>query len=105
MPRNFFRRVELCFPILSEKLRQRIEEQILATCLADNVKAWRLQSDGTYKKRANSDAPLRSQEKFIELARSEAVRLGPYEETISKPAAWRKKAKRHRKRDKEKTKS
>ena len=105
MPRNFFRRVELCFPILSEKIKQRIEEQILAACLADNVKAWRLQSDGSYKKRTNSDAPFRSQEKFIELARSEAVRLGPYEETITKPAAWRKKAKRHRKREKEKTKS
>jgi polyphosphate kinase len=106
MPRNFFRRVELCFPILSDKLRQRIEEQILATSLADNVKAWRLQSDGTYKKRTNSDPLLRSQERFIELARSEAVRLGPYEETsISKPAALRKKAKRHRKREKEKTKS
>ena len=45
-------------------------------------------------------------QRFIELARSEAVRLGPYEETsISKPAALRKKAKRHRKREKEKTKS
>ncbi|HVS30808.1 MAG TPA: polyphosphate kinase 1 [Thermoanaerobaculia bacterium] len=105
MPRNFFRRIELCFPILSEKLRVRIEEQILKICLADNVKAWRLQPDGTYKKRSNNDPPLRSQEKFIETARAEAVRLGPYEETISKPAAFRKKAKRHRKRDKEKSKS
>jgi polyphosphate kinase len=105
MPRNFFRRIEICYPILSEKLRVRIEEQILKVSLADNVKAWRLQPDGTYKKRSNSEPPLRSQEKFIELARAEAVRLGPYEETITKPAAWRKKAKRHRKRDKEKTKS
>ncbi len=80
MPRNFFRRLELVFPILSEKIRARVEEQILATCLADNVKAWKLQGDGTYRKRSAGDPPVRSQERFIEVARSEAVRVGPYEE-------------------------
>jgi polyphosphate kinase len=103
MPRNFFRRIEVTFPILAERLRSRIEDQILKTCLADNVKAWKLHSDGTYKKRGASDPPLRSQERFIEIARAEAVRIGSYEESIVKPASYRKKAKRQRKKDKDKS--
>ncbi|HET7707118.1 MAG TPA: polyphosphate kinase 1 [Thermoanaerobaculia bacterium] len=103
MPRNFFRRIEVTFPILAEKVRARIEEQILATSLSDTIKAWKLHSDGSWRKRGNTDAPLRSQERFIEIARSEAIRVGPYDEVIAKPATARRKAKRHRK--KEKTRS
>src|SRR6185436_8895213 len=33
MPRNFFRRIEVAWPILAPALRDRIEHQILATCL------------------------------------------------------------------------
>jgi polyphosphate kinase len=102
MPRNFFRRVEVTFPILSEKIRERIEKQILATHLADNVKAWKLQPDGTYKKRNPGDQPVRSQERFIEIARSEAVRIAPYDEALIKPGSMRRKAKRHRKKEKSK---
>jgi polyphosphate kinase len=97
MPRNFFRRIEATYPILSPALRDRIEHQILATCLADNVKAWKLQADGTWKRRNPGEPRLRSQERFIEIARSEAVRVGPYEETITSAAVYRKKAKRPRK--------
>jgi polyphosphate kinase len=99
MPRNFFRRIEVTWPIINPALRKRIEDQILATCLADTVKAWKLQPDGAYKKR-KPDPPLRSQERFIEIARSEAVRVGPYEEGIIKAGSYRRKAKRHRKKDK-----
>jgi polyphosphate kinase len=97
MPRNFFRRIELTFPILAEPLRARLESQILATSMGDNVKAWKLQSDGSYKRRNPGDAPLRSQERFIEIARSEAVRIGPYEEILAKPGSARRKAKKLRK--------
>jgi len=48
MPRNFFRRIEVVFPIEDPVLRDRIVNQILATQLADNVKASLLASDGTY---------------------------------------------------------
>ncbi len=96
MPRNFFRRIELTYPLLAPALRKRVEEQILATYLADNVKAWKLQPDGLYKKRTG-EPKLRSQERFIEMARSEAVRVGPYEEVISKAGTVRRKAKRQRK--------
>jgi polyphosphate kinase len=97
MPRNFFRRIELTYPILAPALRKRAVDEILATCLADNVKSWRLQTDGTYKRRTPGEPRVRSQERFIEIARSEAVRVGPYEEAIAKPASFRKKAKRQRK--------
>jgi polyphosphate kinase len=94
MPRNLFRRVELTFPILAPPLVDRVEREILGTCLADNVKAWKLLPDGSYRKRTPRGTPLRSQERFIEIARAESVRVGPYEESLARPAAVRKKAKR-----------
>ena len=70
MPRNFVRRVEVMFPIDDETLRARILNEILATQLADNVKARRLAADGTYHRVTPAkDAPLvRSQEHFVQLA-------------------------------------
>jgi polyphosphate kinase len=103
MPRNFFRRVELTFPIVDEQLKARIEGQILATALADNVKGWRLHPDGTYSRRSPGSNRVRSQERFIEIARSEAVRLGPYDEMIRKPGSFRRKAKKLKKKEKGKS--
>jgi polyphosphate kinase len=73
MPRNFFRRIEVTWPILDPRLRERVELQILGTVLADDAKSWRLQPDGTYKRRKTTPGPVRSQQRFIELARAEAV--------------------------------
>lgn len=50
MDRNFFRRVEVCFPIEDKRLKQRVIKQGLITYLQDNTQAWQLQSDGTYKR-------------------------------------------------------
>src|SRR6185436_6482047 len=96
MPRNFFRRIEVAWPILAPALRDRIEHQILATCLADDAKAWRVQPDGTYKRRKAGPRPIRSQQRFIEIARAEAVRIVRYDEALKKPAAARRKARRKR---------
>lgn len=49
MNRNLHRRVEVCFPIESAKLRQRVTED-LELYLADNTNAWELLPDGTYMK-------------------------------------------------------
>ncbi|HEX9626914.1 MAG TPA: polyphosphate kinase 1 [Acidiferrobacterales bacterium] len=49
MDRNFFRRVEVAFPVEDRKLRERIARD-LATYLADNTQAWLLQSDGSYRR-------------------------------------------------------
>jgi polyphosphate kinase len=47
MERNFFRRVEIAFPVLEAPLRQRIFSD-LETYLADNANAWELRPDGSY---------------------------------------------------------
>lgn len=82
MPRNFFRRIEVAWPILAPSLRDRIEFQILGISLADDARSWRLQPDGTWRRRKPATHPIRSQQRFIEIARAEAVKsTGPYEET------------------------
>ena len=48
MPRNLSRRVEVIFPVENPKLVRRLRDEILATYMADNVKARRLSSDGKY---------------------------------------------------------
>jgi len=98
MPRNFLRRIEVAFPVRDAALAKRIERQILPIALADNVKSWRLDSDGNYHRRTPKDEPpVRSQESFIEIARAEAVRIDPYEEIIRRPGTLRRKAKRKKK--------
>jgi polyphosphate kinase len=49
MERNFFRRVEICFPIEEPALRGRVMRE-LQFYLKDNTQAWLLQSDGTYRR-------------------------------------------------------
>jgi polyphosphate kinase len=70
LPRNFFRRIELAFPIEDGVLRERIIREVLAIPLADNMRAYALASDGTYRRLlpTNGDKPRRSQHEFIELA-------------------------------------
>jgi polyphosphate kinase len=49
MERNFFRRIELGFPILDSKLKRRVIREGLRPYLADNVQAWRMDRDGNYR--------------------------------------------------------
>ena len=51
MPRNFYRRVELMTPILDEKAKEKIRQEIFEPIVADNTRARDLQSDGTYVRR------------------------------------------------------
>jgi polyphosphate kinase len=53
MERNFFRRVEIAFPVQQPQHRERIIKD-LETYLMDNTNAWELQTDGTYA-RVNVD--------------------------------------------------
>jgi polyphosphate kinase len=50
MPRNFYRRVEIAFPIESPKLRDEIINEILPAFLNDRVKARELRPDGRYER-------------------------------------------------------
>jgi polyphosphate kinase len=49
MYRNFFRRIEACFPLLDHKLKQRVIKEGLQPYLKDNTNAWEMLSDGCYR--------------------------------------------------------
>ncbi|HSH06465.1 MAG TPA: polyphosphate kinase 1 [Burkholderiales bacterium] len=49
MDRNFFRRIELCFPVLDPALKQRVIREGLQSYLDDNCQAWEMQADGGYE--------------------------------------------------------
>ncbi len=74
MDRNLSRRVEVIFPVEHTELKNRLVHEILAIDLADNMKARELLPDGTYRRvqRAAEQQPVRSQERFLELAAQSA---------------------------------
>ena len=67
MPRNFFRRVEVMFPIESNPLRKRILRELIPAYLQDNMRARILNSDGTYSRRSRkkNEAPFRCQHALL----------------------------------------
>jgi polyphosphate kinase len=68
MDRNFFRRIETGFPILNPKLKKRVITEGLKPYLRDNVQAWDMQPDGSYRRRKPRRAkPYRAQDVLLEL--------------------------------------
>ncbi len=67
MTRNLNKRVEIASPILDESIKKRVLH-ILSLVEEDNVKARRLNKDGTYSKIQTLNAPLNSQEECIKEA-------------------------------------
>ena len=51
MDRNFFRRIEVCFPVLDRKLKKRVIEEGLKAYLQDNCQAWDMGTDGHYRRK------------------------------------------------------
>jgi polyphosphate kinase len=51
MDRNFFRRVEVAFPINNRRLKRRVIAEGLSAFLGDNQAAWLMQRDGHYRRR------------------------------------------------------
>jgi polyphosphate kinase len=99
MDRNLIRRVEVVFPIEPPELKQRLIAEILKTSLDDTIKARELQSDGTYKRIGvlNGEPGVRSQERFLELARLNATRREPVAETPAVQVTQAKPIRRSRK--------
>ena len=65
MERNFFRRVEVAFPIRRDVHRTRILHD-LETYLADDAQAWDLGRDGLYSKvETSKDSPVSSQAQLL----------------------------------------
>jgi polyphosphate kinase len=52
MGRNFFRRIELCFPVLDPALKRRVIREALQPCLDDNCQSWEMAPDGSYERLA-----------------------------------------------------
>jgi polyphosphate kinase len=50
MDRNFFRRIELCFPVLDPALKRRVIREGLQPYLDDNCQAWVMSPDGEYER-------------------------------------------------------
>jgi polyphosphate kinase len=80
MPRNFFRRIELMFPVEDPRLKTRVTDEILRILRSDNVKARQLQPDGSYLRASARDgeASMRSQVVFQTLARGSARESGEH---------------------------
>jgi polyphosphate kinase len=74
MPRNFFRRIEVMFPVEDAQLKARICDAILPTILVDNVKARVQNPDGSYRRATPTEGQpaVRSQVALHSLARGSA---------------------------------
>ena len=51
MERNFFRRIELCFPVDDARLKRRVIAEGLKPYLEDNAQAWEMDAEGAYARR------------------------------------------------------
>src|SRR5438046_571350 len=77
MPRNFFRRIEVAFPIETPALRNQIINDVIPTVLNDRVKARELQPNGTYR-RLQPEGPEPSRQaqwQFREVSRERMKKL------------------------------
>lgn len=75
MTRNTLRRVEVAAPIEDPDIRMQIQEMFV-TMLSDNRKARKMNSKGNYKIEESDNAPLNSQEVFLQQAYANAVTEG-----------------------------
>jgi len=66
MDRNFFRRIELCFPVLDKKHKARVIKEGLNAYLGDNVQAWEMNPDGSYARKTPGKARRSVQEDLLE---------------------------------------
>jgi polyphosphate kinase len=66
MDRNFFRRIELAFPVQDAKLKARVVTEGLRVHLRDNVLAWLMDGTGRYVRRRAGSARYDGQQKLID---------------------------------------
>jgi polyphosphate kinase len=74
MPRNFYRRVEIAFPIDAPAPREEMVNDILPSLLNDQVKARELQPDGSYVRLHPAEGAARSQAQLHFRERSRQAR-------------------------------
>lgn len=83
MPRNFFSRLEIAFPILDERIYKFIVDYLIPGYMKDNVKARKLTARGKWEKISRVGKPHQAQEYFQILAK-EKYQLTPL------PHHWKK---------------
>jgi polyphosphate kinase len=77
MPRNFYRRIELAFPVENPTLRDQIINEVLPSFLNDRVKARELLPNGTYRrlKPEGSEPRAQAQWHFREASRERTKKM------------------------------
>ncbi|MDR2688285.1 MAG: polyphosphate kinase 1 [Azoarcus sp.] len=71
MQRNFFRRIEIVFPVLDPRIKRRIMREGLRAYLGDNCQAWEMHADGSYSRQNPRSTPRNAQNLLLaELAAS-----------------------------------
>lgn len=73
MERNFFRRIEISFPVLSPALKRRVVKEGLQAYLTDNSEAWQMNSRGGYTIKATRRPRLCAQERLLHSMRAETI--------------------------------
>lgn len=71
MPRNMDKRIELLFPVERPRLREKLNH-VLRLMLKDNLKAWILEPDGSYRRKPDDEELYAFQDGFC---KEEAERL------------------------------
>ncbi len=66
MSRNFFSRVETCFPIEDPKIKQRVFRETIEHYLNDNSQSWELNPDGSYSAIRSKQDRLSAQESLLQ---------------------------------------
>jgi polyphosphate kinase len=65
MERNFFRRIEISFPVLEPKLKRRVLKEGLKPYLADNCQAWEMSAAGDYRIKPSKRGRICAQELLL----------------------------------------
>jgi len=86
MDRNFFRRIELCFPVLDPKLKRRVIREGLKPYLDDNTQAWDMLPDGTFRRAKRGHAkPRCAQAALLKLLAKPPAVAAPKKPKAKKP--------------------
>lgn len=67
MDRNFFRRVEVGFPVLDPALKRRVIRESFSLAFKDNARAWVQQPDGRFVQVVSRSQPFNMHEELIRL--------------------------------------
>jgi polyphosphate kinase len=85
MDRNFFRRIELCVPVLDRRLKNRVIREGLRPYLSDNSEAWEMDSDGNYRlRRPRGRLPRSAQEQLLAMLATSVTPRAPANHSASR---------------------